>query len=149
MWQVLTDSWRGVLEVTLLAAGIYSASNFIRGTRGAPVVYGFVILMVSLTLLAWLLQLTVLGWLLRTFAAFAAIAVVVIFQPELRRILAELGTRPQLTSTHEQRENIEVLIQAVERLSEVRIGALIAIEQHIHLQDVVESGVVVDCEATP
>ena len=143
------NGWRPVVEVFILTVGIYYAFNFIRGTRGAPVVYGFVILMVSLSVLAWTLKLTVLVWILRTFAAFSAVAVLVIFQPELRRILAELGTRPMFTTVHEQRENIEVIIQTVERLSDVRIGALIAIEQSIQLQDVVESGIVVDCEATP
>ena len=66
----------------------------------------------------------------------------VIFQPELRRMLAELGQSAALATAHEQRENIEVIIQTVERLSEVRIGALIAIEQSIQLQEAVESGIV-------
>ena len=64
-------------------------------------------------------------------------------------MLAELGNLPLFASAHEQRENIEVIIQTCERLSEVRIGALIAIEQSIQLQEAVESGVQVDCEATP
>lgn len=72
-----------------------------------------------------------------------------IFQPELRRMLSELGSLSMFYTAREQRENIEVIIQAVERLSEVHIGALIALEQAIQLQDVVESGIVVDCEATP
>jgi diadenylate cyclase len=52
------------------------------------------------------------------------------------------------TNVREQRETIEVLIQTVERLSDVRIGMLVAIEQGIQLQDVVEPGVPVDCEVT-
>src|SRR3974390_2301164 len=76
-------------------------------------------------------------------------ALEVLFQPELRRMLAELGNLPLFATAHEQRENIEVIIQTVERLSEVRIGALIAIEQSIQLQKAVESGLLVDCEATP
>jgi diadenylate cyclase len=53
------------------------------------------------------------------------------------------------SSTHEQRENIEVIIQTVERLADVRIGALIAVEQSIQLQEAVEAGIPIDCEATP
>jgi diadenylate cyclase len=87
--------------------------------------------------------------LLQNFFAFLAVAILVIFQPELRRMLAELGNLPLFYTAHEQRENIEVIIQTVERLAEVKIGALIAIEQAIHLHEAVESGVVVDCEATP
>jgi diadenylate cyclase len=137
------------LEIAILAVGIYYSFNFVRGTRGAPVVYGFVLLVLSLTVLSVLLQLEVLSWLLRSFVTFAAVSVLIIFQPELRRILAELGTHPIFATSHEQRENIEVVIQTVERLSEVRIGALIAIEQSISLQEATESGLLVDCEATP
>src|SRR6476659_296431 len=64
-------------------------------------------------------------------------------------MLVELGNLPLFASVHEQRENIEVIIQTVERLAEVRIGALIAMEQSIQLQDAIESGIIVDCEATP
>jgi diadenylate cyclase len=148
-WQPIFESWRAVLEILILSVGIYYAFNFIRGTRGAPVVYGFIVLLLSLSILTRVLKLEVLSWLLAAFFAFSAVAVIVIFQPELRRILAELGTRPVFSTAREQRENIEVIVQAVERFSEVRIGALIAIEQSIQIQEAVESGIPVDCEATP
>jgi diadenylate cyclase len=93
--------------------------------------------------------LKVLRWLLGTFSAFFAVAVLIIFQPELRRMLAELGNLPLFVSVSEQREIIEVIIQTVERLADVKIGALIAIEQSIQLQEAVESGIRVDCDATP
>jgi diadenylate cyclase len=147
--QIINASWRPVLEIALLSVGIYFSLNFVRGTRGAPVVYGFVLLVLSLTLLALVLHLEVLNWLLREFVAFAAVAILVIFQPELRRILAELGTHPLVNTNRDQRENIEVIIQTVERLADVRIGALIAIEQSIQLLEATESGLAVDCEATP
>jgi diadenylate cyclase len=145
----LQNGWRPVLEIAILSVGIYFSFKFVRGTRGAPVVYGFILLVLSLTVLAYFLKLEVLSWLIRSFVAFAAIAILIIFQPELRRILAEVGTHPLFATSHEQRENIEVIIQTVERLSEVRIGALIAIEQSINLQEATESGLPVDCEATP
>jgi len=141
--------WRPLLEITILSVGIYYSFKFVRGTRGAPVVYGFVLLVLSLTVLAYFLKLEVLSWLIRSFVAFGAVAILIIFQPELRRILAELGTHPLFATSHEQRENIEVIIQTAERLSEVRIGALIAIEQTISLQEATESGLPVNCVATP
>src|SRR5213075_1496399 len=100
-------------------------------------------------LVSKLFEFNVLRFLLGTFSAFLAIAVVVIFQPELRRILAQLGNMQLFQTSHEQRENIEVIIQTTERLSEVRIGALIAIEQSIQLQESVESGIPIDSVATP
>jgi diadenylate cyclase len=149
MWTGIQTVWRPVLEVLILAVVIYYAFRFVRGTRGWPVVIGFVVVLAALGLVTTLLDLKVLRWLLGTFFAFFAVAVLVIFQPELRRMLAELGNLPLFTSAHEQRENIEVIIQTCERLAEVRIGALIALEQTIQLQEAVESGIVVDCEATP
>lgn len=149
LWPALQAGWRPTLEILILSVGIYFVINFVRGTRGAPVVYGFVFLILTLAILASALQLDVLLWILRSFLPFAAVAVLIIFQPELRRILAELGTHPLFYAASEQRENIEVIIQTVERLSEVRMGALIAVEQTIGLQEAVEGGITVDCLATP
>src|SRR6516162_8184666 len=149
MWHYLQEVWRPALEILILAVTIYYASRFLRGTRGWPVVVGFVVVLLVLAFVTTLLELKVLSWLLGTFSAFFAVAVLILFQPELRRMLAELGNLPLFATAHEQRENIEVIIQTVERLAEVRIGALIAIEQSIHLPEAVESGIPVDCEATP
>jgi diadenylate cyclase len=146
--RILEHGWRPALEIILLAVGIYYAFMFVRGTRGWSVVIGFLLLM-ALTLVTWALKLVVVTWLLGKFFAFSAFAILVIFQPELRRMLSELGNLPLFYTAREQRENIEVIVQTVERLAEVRIGALIALEQVIQLQDVVESGIVIDCEATP
>jgi diadenylate cyclase len=148
-WQMLWQAWRPAAEILILAVAIYYAFRFVRGTRGAPVVTGFVVLLLTFAIVTTLLDLKVLRWLLGTFSAFFAVAVLVIFQPELRRMLAELGNLPLFASAHEQRESIEVIIQTVERLADVRIGALIAVEQSIQLQEAVESGVPVNCDATP
>ena len=148
-WNYILSLWRPALEILILAMGIYYASRFVRGTRGWPVVVGFVVLLLALTAVTTLLDLKVLRWLLGSASVFIAVGALVIFQPELRRMLGELGNLPLFVTTHEQRENIEVIIQTVERLADVKIGALIAIEQSIQLQEAVESGIVVDCEATP
>src|SRR5579859_4827455 len=145
---VLNDVWRPALEILLLAVAIYYVCMFVRGTRGWSVVIGFLLLL-AVTVVAYKLRLRVVSWLLGKFFALSAFAILVIFQPELRRMLSELGNLPLFYTAREQRENIEVIIQTVERLAEVKIGALIALERAIQLQEVVESGIVVDCEATP
>jgi len=149
IWTYVQNWWGPVLEILILTVGIYYAFRFIRGTRGAPVVTGFLVVLLAFVLVSFLLKLKVLQYLLSAFTAYFVLAVLVIFQPELRRMLAELGNLPLFTTAHEQRENIEVIIQTVERLADVRIGALIAVEQTIQLQEAVESGIKVDCEATP
>jgi len=149
MWETLQTAWRPALEILILAVGIYYASRFIRGTRGWPVVIGFALLLIVLALVATLLDLIVLRWLLANATMFIILGALVIFQPELRRILGELGNLPFFSTAREQREIIEVVVSTCERLADVRIGALIAIEQSIQLYEAVESGIVVDCEATP
>jgi len=145
----IQDLWRPALEILILAVGIYYTSRFLRGTRGWPVVIGFVVVLLALFAVTTLLKLAVLQLLLGAFSTFFVFAVLIIFQPELRRLLAELGNLPLFATVHEKRESIEVVIQTCERLAEVKIGALIAIEQSIQLHEAVESGVPVDCDATP
>jgi len=143
------NMWRPMVEILILTVVIYYAIRFVRGTRGAPVVTGFLFLLVAFVLVTLILQLKVLKTLLGAFSAFLVSSVVVLFQPELRWMLAELGHLPMFATAHEQRENIEVIVQTAERLADVRIGALIAIERSIQLAEAVESGIPVDCEATP
>lgn len=142
-------NWRTLVEIALLSVGIYYAINFVRGTRAAPVVTGFLTVLLALTLITVALDLQVLRTLLLALFPSLAVIVFVLFQPELRRMLAQLGNLPLFANVAEQRENIEIIIKTVERLSDVRIGMLVAIEQTVSVQEVVESGIVVDCEATP
>jgi diadenylate cyclase len=141
---------RPAVEILIIAVGIYYPLKYVRGTRGWPIVLGFLALLVVVSVTAWLLDLKVIVWLLEKFLYTGiALAVLVIFQPELRRILAELGNLPLFNTAHEERETIEVVVKTAERLSEMRIGALLALERSILLDEAVESGVAVDCEATP
>jgi len=148
-WTELEKGWQPVVETFILGVLIYFVFRFVRGTRGWPVVIGFVVVLLTLALVTTILDLKVLRWMLVSSSVFIAVGAMVIFQPELRRMLAELGNLPLFATTSEQREAIEVIIQTCERLAEVRIGALIAIEQSIQLQEAVESGIKVDCDATP
>jgi len=148
MWTDLENGWRPALEILILAVLIYFVFKFVRGTRGWPVVIGFVVVLLALAAVTTILQLKVLSSILAGGSVFIALAALVIFQPELRRMLAELGNLPLFASTSEQRESIEVIIQTCERLADVKIGALIAVEQSIQLQEAVESGIKVDCDVT-
>lgn len=149
MMDILLNSWRPALEILILAVGIYHVLNFMRGTRGAPVVTGFIVVLLGLTLLTVVLNLVVLRWMLATSFVFIAMAFLVIFQPEMRRMFAQLGNQSLFQAQHQQRENLEIVVDAAENLAEARIGALIAMERTIQLPEVVEVGIEVDCEATP
>ena len=146
---IIAIAWRPAVEILILAVAIYYTLTFVRGTRGWAIVTGCLVLVFTLALVINSLHLTVLARLLGSVAAFAVIAVLVIFQPEIRRMLAQLGNLELFGTAHEQREAIEVIVRAAERLSEARIGGLIAIEQSVQLRDEVENIVPIDCEATP
>src|ERR1035437_1435416 len=148
MWTDLENGWRPALEILILAVLIYFVFKFVRGTRGWPVVIGVVVVLLALALVPSILYLKVLQWMLGRASVFIAVGALVIFQPELRRMLGELGNLPLFASTSEQRESIEIIIQTCERLADVKIGALIAIEQSIQLQEAVEAGIKVDCDVT-
>ncbi len=144
MWELLQTHWRSGLEIFILSIFVYFILRFIRGTRGARVLMGLVTLLILLTFISQVFDLHTISWLLEHFFSFIVVALVVIFQPELRRALAEVGTQPLFfTSTHE-REVVDVLVKSVMALSARKVGALIAVEREIGLRGVGEPGAVLD-----
>ncbi len=139
-------SWRSILEIILLSVGIYYGYLYFRGTRGAKVLTGLAIVFLTLTLISTVLNLVVIGWILRSFSVFLAIALVVIFQPELRRGLAELGGHPIFSLTSEKRETVHDLAEAVTQLANKQFGALIAIERDTSIRVYEETGVTLDSD---
>jgi diadenylate cyclase len=125
---------------------IYYGYLYFRGTRGAKVLTGLAIVFLALTLITTLLKLAVIGWILRSFSVFLAIALVVIFQPELRRALAELGGHPIFSLTSEKREMVHDLAEAVTQLSAKQFGALIAIERDTSIRVYEETGVQLEAD---
>ncbi|MEP7014577.1 MAG: diadenylate cyclase CdaA [Verrucomicrobiota bacterium] len=143
LWLV---SWRSLAEILLLTVVIYYGYVYFRGTRGAKVLTGLAIVFLTLTLISTLLNLVVIGWILRSFSVFLAIALVVIFQPELRRGLAELGGHPIFSLTSEKRETVHDLAEAVTQLANKQFGALLAIERDTSIRVYEETGVTIDGE---
>jgi diadenylate cyclase len=141
--------WNGIFEILVLAIAIYYILLFISGTRGAQVLSGLVVLLVSLIGVTYLFKLDALSWLLQRFSAFLAVALLVIFQPEIRRALAELGTRQIFVSSSGGEPIHEIVVNAVMLLAKQKIGAIIAIERGATTMSVQESGTRLDAIATP
>jgi diadenylate cyclase len=141
--------WKPVFEIALLAAFIYYMFLLFRGTRGAAVLTGFVIVLLVIVGLTQLFQLDVISWILGRFFTFLAIAVLVIFQPELRRALAEVGSRQLFSSPKQRGEMIDVLVETARSLSQKRCGGLMAVEREIGFRGVAETGVPIGAKATP
>lgn len=143
------NNWKAAFEILLLAAVFYYILLLFRGTRGAAVLTGFVVVLLAVIAVTQIFQLDVINWILGRFLAFAAIAVLVIFQPELRRALAQVGSQQLFGSPRQRGELIDVLVEAARSLSQKRCGALMAVEREIGFRGVAETGVQIDAKATP
>lgn len=146
LFDFIEAKWRSGVEIGILWVVIYYSYLYFRGTRGARVLTGLLVLLLTFTLVSKLLELQVIYWLIRSFTAFLAIALVVIFQPELRRALAALGSQHIFSTVTQKRETIEVLAEAAFELSNRQLGALIALERESNVHAFAESGVTVDSD---
>jgi diadenylate cyclase len=145
---ILLDVARSIIEISILTAGFYYTWKIFRGTRGARVLAGLGISLATMSLLALVLHLTVIERLLSFSPAFLITALVIIFQPELRRIFAEVGSRPLLGTRRQQTEVIEIVIRTLEQMQEVGHGALIAFERKISYEPARETGTIVDAKVS-
>jgi diadenylate cyclase len=146
MWQFFQQHWRDGVEILILAALAYHGFLFLRATRGARILTGLLVLLLSLTVISDFLQLEVITWLMGRLSAFIAIGLVVIFQPELRRMLAELGSQRLFQFNRTDDASLDKLIQAMEELSHRRVGALIALQRGIDLRQYGETGIQIDAQ---
>jgi diadenylate cyclase len=146
MLEFLHLHWRSAFEILLLSVFIYFILRFIRGTRGARVLLGLVSLLLLLTFISQIFELKTITWLLGHFFAFIVVALVVIFQPELRRALAEVGSQPFFFTSSHERAMVETLVKAAVVFSSRKVGALIAIERELVLRNISEAGAVLDAK---
>jgi diadenylate cyclase len=137
-------TFTAALDIVIVAVLIYQFLLIIRGRRAVHVLMGMGVLAVIYGIAVWA-KLELLHTILATLAPYTAIALIVMFQTELRRALARLGRRPFLGVTQlERRELSQEVVLAVGRMSQSKIGALIVLERKIGLRTFVESGVNVD-----
>lgn len=139
-------------EIGIIAALIYSVLYFVRGTRADTILVGLTIVIICLGLLSRFLGLEVIDWLLVKMYTFLALSVLIIFQPEIRRAFAEIGSTQSRLRTHtgtkRHKDLINVLLDATCFLADRRIGALIAIEQDIGMRAFAETGTPVTAPVT-
>ena len=141
LWPQLTLA--AILDIVIVAVVIYELLLIVRGTRAAHVLGGiFTILLIYG--FSRLLGLGLLHYLLSLVMPYMAIAVIVLFQSEIRRTLARIGRRRLLGRALQRRESTEDILLAVQRLSQDRTGALIVLERDIGLRTFIESGVRMD-----
>ncbi len=145
--------WIEAMDVLMVAFIFYQFLRLFRGTQAVQLMVGLVVL-VMLGVAATALKLVLLSWLFQNAAPFIVIAIIVLFQPELRRILDQVGRighlgRP-LGAFNDQQLNRAMLevVRAVERLAARRTGALVAFEREVGLEDYAATGVRINGEVS-
>lgn len=140
-----------ILDILIVAFIIYKILGFIRETRAEQLVKGLLLLVIA-TFLSDLLNLYTLNWMLRGAMMLGTVAIVVVFQPELRRGLEYIG-RTKIVRTgfgqldKEKAKHITTeFIKAIDTFSKDRTGALIVLERETSLTDMTESGTIIDAE---
>ncbi len=145
--------WVEVIDVLIVAVILYQLLKLVRGTRAAELIVGLVLLSL-VGVIASTLKLILLGWLFTNAAPFVVIALIVLFQPELRRALDQVGRLShlnfQLSQFNPQAFNrgVAEAIRAAERLSARKTGALIVFEREVGLEDYAMTGVRINGELT-
>ena len=137
-----------VVDILIVAVILYQLLMLTRQTRGSAVLKGLVLLLV-VTWFSDLLGLTALNWLLMSIINNGALVLVILFQPELRKVLEQIGRSAKIehardTATDESNRIIDEIIHCLTNLSRRRVGALIVFEQKTGLKDVIETGTTID-----
>lgn len=144
-----------ILDISIVIFLLYCFFRIVRGSRAWQLIKGIALLIVA-TWVSGLFNLKILNWILTGIMNLGVIAIIVIFQPELRRALEQLGTN-KLTkffgidkdlSTKTKEDIYKVVIAATE-LAKTKTGALIVIERDIKIQDIIAGGIPMNADVSP
>lgn len=139
-----------VIDILIVAVVIYKILGFIRKTRAEQLLKGVLVLVVA-TFVSDVLNLHTINWILKGIVTLGAVALLVVFQPELRRALEYMG-RSKIMAPLSQvdkekgKQITSHIVKAVENFSRDRVGALMVFEKETALSDIMESGTIVDAE---
>lgn len=144
-----------ILDLAIVIFLIYCFFKVVKGSRAWQLIKGIVLLIVA-TWVSGLINLKILNWILTGIMNLGVIAIIVIFQPELRRGLEQLGTN-KLTRffgidkdvTNKTKEDIYKIVIAATELSKAKTGALMVLERDIKIQDIIATGIPMNAEVSP
>src|SRR5436305_3286490 len=139
----ISISWISVVEIMLMAVVFYQFLLLVRGTRAAQMLVGVGALAVALYALRRA-HLPTVNWIISNLLSYSFFALIVIFQAEIRHILAKIGRAVTFSSPISDTESYEDVVMAASLFSQQRTGALIVIEREIGLRTYIESGVPMD-----
>jgi diadenylate cyclase len=144
-------TWWDLLDILLVAFIVYQLLLFLRGTHAVQMALGALVLVV----LYWtslIANLQTVNWLLRTFLPFLVFGIIVVFQSEIRKVLAHLGKTPLpflgVVVGRRKEEVIDEVVLAATTLASTRTGAIIVIEREMGLRSYIETGIALDALLT-
>ena len=144
-WHFLVN----VLDIAVVCYVIYKLMMLLRGTKAVQLFKGVVVILL-IRLISWYFDLETVSWIMDQIINWGIIAIIVIFQPEIRRGLEHLGrgsifSRSKRDNSGEEKM-VEALDQAIQYMSKRRIGALITIQMNTGLEDYIETGIPLDAD---
>jgi diadenylate cyclase len=150
---LLRLNWISVIDILLVSVIFYGLLNLIQGTQAVQLLRGVVIIVVITVVVTSVFHLTAFSWLIRNSLPALLVALPVVFQPELRRLLERLGrSTGGLFGLRSQEavvgQVLETIAQACSQLAVARHGALVVLERETGLQDIIETGVPINAAVT-
>lgn len=142
-------SWIDLLDILIVAFIVYELLQFIRGTHAVQMAVGGLLLVILYWTSRWA-NLETVNWLLRTFLPYLAFGIIVVFQAEIRKVLAHLGKTPLLGvfSAGRTSEVVDEVALAATTLSSHHTGAIIVLEREMGLRSYIETGIGLDALLT-
>ncbi len=141
--------WQDILDILLVAVILYRVLLIIKGTKAAQMLIGLGVLFLAF-LFSKYLGLYTIDWIIQSLWAQIVLALIILFQPEIRKALAQMGEArflPSFTSAEELR-SLEEIIRASIALANRKMGALIVIERETNLKDFIEIGTPLDAKVS-
>ena len=141
--------WLDMLDILIVAFVIYQLLQLIRGTHAVQVALGGAVLVLLFWASQWL-DLQAVNWLMRTFLPYAVFGILVIFQPEIRKVLAHIGKTPLLGAFGSLRaeDALDEIVLATTSLAAKKVGAILVLEREIGLKSYIETGIALDAQIT-
>ena len=144
---MLTFNILDVLDIILVAFGIYHILKLVKGTRAMQMFIGLIFIFL-ITFSANIMHFTALSWILHSLKTVRILAFVIVFQPEIRNALTMLGKSRivQFFYEHDRKTFIDEIVRSVQKLSDNGTGALIVIEGRVGLKNIMDSGIKINAE---
>jgi diadenylate cyclase len=146
IWKYLAS----IVDILLVSWVIYKLLNLIKGTKAVQLLKGIVVILL-IRVVSEFFGLNTLSWLTQQAIDWGFLAIIIIFQPELRRALEQLGrgrffSRTNGPDDEEQEKMVEAIVKATDYMAKRRIGALISIERETGMSDYIETGIPLDAK---